>query len=93
MSEFDLIAALLEELGDEVGSADTVLGPGDDCAVSRVPDGHELVSSIDTLVAGVHFPTAAPAPQPVYDDSKQRADKALYASKSRGRNRFSVDGA
>lgn len=61
MSEFDLIAALLEELGDETGSADTVLGPGDDCAVSRVPDGHELVSSIDTLVGDVHFPTAASA--------------------------------
>ncbi len=27
MSEFDLIAALLEELGDNVDSADTVLGP------------------------------------------------------------------
>lgn len=61
MSEFDLIAALLEELGDEVRSADTVLGPGDDCAVSRVPDGHELVSSIDTLVAEVHFPAGAAA--------------------------------
>lgn len=61
MSEFDLIAALLEELGDAARSADTVLGPGDDCAISRVPDGDELVSSIDTLVADVHFPAAAPA--------------------------------
>ena len=61
MSEFDLIEALLEELGDQVGGADTVLGPGDDCAVTRVPDDHELVSSIDTLVADVHFPAAAPA--------------------------------
>jgi thiamine-monophosphate kinase len=60
MSEFDLIAALLEELGDNVDSADTVLGPGDDCAITRVPDEHELVSSIDTLVADVHFPAAAP---------------------------------
>jgi len=61
MSEFDLIAALLEELGDNVDSADTVLGPGDDCAITHVPDEHELVSSIDTLVADVHFPAAAPA--------------------------------
>ncbi len=61
MSEFDLIAALLEELGDEARSADTILGPGDDCAITRVPDGHELVSSIDTLVADVHFPATAAA--------------------------------
>jgi thiamine-monophosphate kinase len=61
MSEFELITALLEELGDEASSADTVLGPGDDCAITRIPDGHELVSSIDTLVAGVHFPATASA--------------------------------
>jgi len=35
---------------------DVVLGIGDDAALLRVPEGHELVLSTDTLVAGVHFP-------------------------------------
>lgn len=34
---------------------DVILGVGDDGALLRVPPGHELVVSIDTLVAGVHF--------------------------------------
>ena len=38
------------------GRADVVLGIGDDAALLRVPDGHELVLSTDTLVSGVHFP-------------------------------------
>lgn len=32
-----------------------VLGPGDDGAVLRPPDGHDLVVSTDSLVQGVHF--------------------------------------
>ena len=32
-----------------------VLGIGDDAALLRVPDGHELVAAIDTIVAGRHF--------------------------------------
>jgi thiamine-monophosphate kinase len=35
--------------------ADVVLGIGDDAALLRVPLGHELVATTDTLVAGVHF--------------------------------------
>ena len=42
--------------------ADVVLGIGDDAAILRVPAGHDLVVSCDTLVPGVHFPTeTAPA--------------------------------
>ena len=42
--------------------ADVVLGIGDDAAILRVPAGHDLVVSCDTLVSGVHFPTeTAPA--------------------------------
>ncbi|MCX7032745.1 MAG: thiamine-phosphate kinase [Arenimonas sp.] len=42
--------------------ADVVLGIGDDAALLRVPAGHELVVSCDTLVSGVHFPAeTAPA--------------------------------
>ncbi len=35
---------------------DVVLGVGDDAALLSVPEGHELVVTVDTLVAGVHFP-------------------------------------
>lgn len=34
----------------------TSLGIGDDAALLQVPEGYELATSIDTLVAGVHFP-------------------------------------
>jgi thiamine-monophosphate kinase len=33
------------------------LGVGDDAAVFSVDSGYQLVSSIDTLIAGVHFPS------------------------------------
>ena len=36
--------------------SDVVLGIGDDAAITRVPEGNALVSCIDTLVCGVHFP-------------------------------------
>ena len=35
------------------------VGVGDDCAVLKMPAGHELAVSIDTQVAGVHFPVDA----------------------------------
>ncbi|MDO4222653.1 MAG: thiamine-phosphate kinase [Acinetobacter sp.] len=34
----------------------TILGIGDDCAISDIPPQQQLVSCIDTLVAGRHFP-------------------------------------
>ena len=34
---------------------------GDDASIVQVPNGHELVQSIDTQVADVHFPASAPA--------------------------------
>lgn len=37
-----------------------VLGIGDDAAIVEVPAGHHLVLTIDTLVAGVHFPPDTP---------------------------------
>lgn len=36
--------------------ADLELGIGDDCALLRVPHDSELAVSVDTLVAGVHYP-------------------------------------
>lgn len=37
------------------------LGVGDDAALMSVPQGYELATSIDTLVAGVHFPIPSDA--------------------------------
>ena len=39
---------------------DLLLGIGDDCSLIRPPADMELAQSIDTQVAGVHFPTDAP---------------------------------
>ncbi|MBA3582049.1 MAG: thiamine-phosphate kinase [Gammaproteobacteria bacterium] len=52
--EFDLIKRLTEL--NSVQREDVILGIGDDAARLLVPDGHELIVSMDTLVSGVHFP-------------------------------------
>ena len=59
MDEFDLIDDILAILGDVATGTQVLLGPGDDCAVTRVPVGKAVASSIDTLVADVHFPARA----------------------------------
>ncbi len=59
-SEFSLIERYFRGTG--VNQQSTILSQGDDAAVIEVPHGQQLVMSIDTLVAGVHFPEqAAPA--------------------------------
>lgn len=40
---------------------DIICAVGDDASIIQVPSGHELVQSIDTQVADVHFPATAPA--------------------------------
>ena len=52
-SEFDIIRQyfMLNEVRNDVE-----LGIGDDAAVLSIPENHQLVQSVDTLVAGVHFP-------------------------------------
>lgn len=59
MDEFALIDLLLRELGETTRGPLVSIGPGDDAAVTRVPPGAELVSTIDSLVAGIHFPPGA----------------------------------
>lgn len=51
--EFDLIARHFVRPNQR---PDVALGVGDDCALLAVPEGHLLAVSIDTLVAGRHFP-------------------------------------
>jgi thiamine-monophosphate kinase len=53
MDEFELIDRFFARLG--AARADVVLGPGDDAALLEVPQGAELVASVDTLVEGRHF--------------------------------------
>ncbi len=60
MNEFELIDEIVRTLGDVAEGDAVVVGPGDDSAALRVPPGQLLVSSIDTLVEGVHFPQGAP---------------------------------
>ncbi|GAB3272894.1 thiamine-phosphate kinase [Parahaliea aestuarii] len=55
-SEFELIYRYFASLGRGPGVR---LGVGDDCALLRVPAGEDLATSMDTLVAGVHFPADA----------------------------------
>lgn len=53
MSEFSLIEKYCQAIGES--RADTILGVGDDAAVLQLPNDKQLVVSVDTMVAGVHF--------------------------------------
>lgn len=53
MQEFDLIHKYFTWPSNEDSVA---LGVGDDGAVCNVESGYQLVTSIDTLITGVHFP-------------------------------------
>jgi thiamine-monophosphate kinase len=53
MSEFDLIHKYFTW---DNPPADIAIAVGDDAAVLDIPDGKQLVTSIDTLISGVHFP-------------------------------------
>jgi len=61
MDEFELIDRLIAILGDDARGARVLLGPGDDAALIQTPPNTVAVATIDTLVAGVHFPPNAPA--------------------------------
>ena len=58
MDEFELIRRFFSR---PVDSATVVAGVGDDGAVLRPPAGRELVTVIDTMVAGTHFPAGMTA--------------------------------
>lgn len=58
LSEFDMIARHFTRPARRTG---VVLGVGDDCTLLAPTPGHQLAVSVDTSVADVHFPRAAPA--------------------------------
>lgn len=53
LNEFSLIEKYFSSLGTASG---VTLGVGDDAAVLDIPKREQLVVTVDTLVAGVHFP-------------------------------------
>ncbi|KAA8732400.1 thiamine-phosphate kinase [Acinetobacter qingfengensis] len=57
MTEFSIISRYFQSLTTQ----DISVGIGDDCAVFSPPENQQLVSCIDTLVAGRHFLPDAPA--------------------------------
>lgn len=59
MHEFDVITRYFS--WDAASANNIVLGVGDDAAVLDVPTGKQLVTSIDTLISGIHFPKNTPA--------------------------------
>ena len=56
MGEFELIRRYFLPRAGWQESGSLILGPGDDCAIQRIPAGRDLVFSVDALVEGVHFP-------------------------------------
>jgi thiamine-monophosphate kinase len=57
--EFDLIDRIRKRA---TARGDVILGIGDDAALLRIPEGHDLVVATDALNVGVHFPRdTAPA--------------------------------
>ncbi len=59
MDEFELIDRYFSRLG--AARTDVMLGVGDDAALLRLPADAELAASVDTLVAGRHFPEGSEA--------------------------------
>ncbi len=57
LGEFELIERFfMRRLGGHGRESGVILGIGDDAAVLALPPGTELVASVDTIVAGRHFP-------------------------------------
>jgi len=54
ISEFDIINHYFAKRTQSRG--DVVFGIGDDCALLQPPTDKQLVTTVDTLVSGIHFP-------------------------------------
>ena len=61
VSEFSLIEKYFNRQKNSISESSVILGIGDDAAILKVPDKHQLVVTIDTLIAGRHFPESTPA--------------------------------
>lgn len=56
LSEFELIQSCFADQAASQQHPDVRLGIGDDCAILKPAVGQDLLITVDTLVAGVHFP-------------------------------------
>ncbi len=75
LGEFQLIEKYFSHIGRSVKHPNAIaLGIGDDAALLNPPAGQQLAISVDTLVAGVHFPAAG--------DARLIAHKALRVNLS-----------
>jgi thiamine-monophosphate kinase len=54
MNEFDIIQHFCSF--QTIKRSDVILGSGDDCAIITVPPTQQVAITMDTLIAGVHFP-------------------------------------
>ena len=54
ISEFSIIEKYFSNIGQSKGVS---LGVGDDCAILEIPSDKQLVTSVDTLVEAIHFPS------------------------------------
>jgi len=61
MNEFQLIQTYFNQADLSFSHPNICHSIGDDCAELSIPSGKNLVTSIDTLVDGVHFPQGASA--------------------------------
>ncbi len=66
LDEFSLIRHYFSDRASASVNSDVILGIGDDAAIIQPPPQVELVSSIDTLVAGRHFPDQTSASDIAY---------------------------
>ena len=66
LDEFSLIRRYFSERAQSRLKSDVIVGIGDDAAVLQPPPQAELVSTIDTLVAGRHFPDQTAASDIAY---------------------------
>lgn len=64
MKEFDLIGRYFNSGGHQ--RKDVVVGIGDDCAVTLVPENQQLAITTDTLIGGIHFLMDSPAKSVAY---------------------------
>lgn len=59
--EFELIRQYFSDLWQQTPVPELCLGPGDDAAILQLSPGDQLLVSVDTLNADVHFFTGSPA--------------------------------
>ena len=59
MKEFSVIDKFFK--GISYQRKDVVIGIGDDCAITQIPEGQSLATTTDTLISGVHFLADTPA--------------------------------